>query len=304
MNKWKFTLYVFVIIVLFGCCNKDSQEWIEQKYTNIFSKFILIDGKRVHYRDEGEGDVIVLIHGTASSLHAWDKWAKELKNNYRVIRMDLPGFGLTGHEEHNQYEIKHDLEFLSKLTHKLGISSSHLVGSSLGGRIAWEYSLQHPESVISLTLINSLGYPQKKWPPGIELAQWPLLDKVMENGLPKFIYKYSLKDIYHDDKLITDKLINRYYELSNYKSNKDAFIKRVKASLDKDWHKIKEIITPTLILWGEEDIYFPVENAFRFNNEIKNSSIVIYPHVGHLPMEEVPMNSLKDFRAFITSISN
>ena len=123
-----------------------------------------IDGNRVHYRDEGVGVPVVLIHGTASSLHTWDQWVQHLKPSYRVIRLDLPGFGLTGPDRAHRYEIEDDVALLTAFLARLEVEKVHLAGSSLGGRIAWQLALENPEKVSSLTLVNALGYPQEKWP--------------------------------------------------------------------------------------------------------------------------------------------
>ena len=277
-------------------------DWIKQKYTNSNSCFLCVNGKNVHYRDEGVGEVIVLLHGTASSLHTWDEWVVGLTGKFRVIRLDLPGCGLTGHDASNRYEVQDDVTLLAAFLQSLAVEKAHFVGSSLGGRIAWEYSLYHPDTVLSLTLMNALGYPQQTWPPAIKLAKLPLLDRLMEYCLPKFIYRKSLTEVYADPQLITQALVDRYYELSLYHNNRKAFPLRVKVALDTDSYKIKEITAPTLILWGKEDMYFPVENAYRFNQDIPYSTAKVYEQVGHLPMEEIPAQSLNDFILFLYQI--
>lgn len=292
-------LVVSLCILLSACNNAIDQNFLEQKYTNASSKFIHIEDQRIHYRDEGSGDVILLIHGTASSLHTWDEWADELKKKFRVVRMDLPGFGLTGPDLSDRYEVSDDTKLLSKFLTALNIESAHLVGSSLGGRIAWQYALDNPKQVTTLTLMNALGYPQEKWPPPIEMAQWPIFDSVMEKFSPRFMYTIGLKDVYYNDSMVTDTLVDRYFELSRFPGNLTAFPKRVKARLDKDSSLIPKIRVPTLVIWGEEDLYFPVEAAYRFNKDIPKSEIVVFPNVGHLPMEEVPEISVNRFIDFL-----
>mgnify|MGYP003672530819 CR=1 FL=1 len=294
----KITLMVLSLF-LTACGSGIDQETLLKKYANVHSKFIQIDGNRIHYRDEGQGEVIVLLHGTASSLHTWDEWAKHLSKEFRVIRMDLPGFALTGPDHKNRYEVEDDVVFLNTFISRLKLEKVNLVGSSLGGRIAWEYSLLHPNKVTTLTLMNSLGYPQESWPPAIELAQWPVMDKVMEHLSPRFLYETGLKEVYFNSEQVTDEVVDRYYELSRYPGNLEAFPRRVKATLDKHSDNIEKISVPTLILWGEEDIYFPVENAYRFNKDIAGSKIYTYPNVGHLPMEEIPSQSLSDYLEFL-----
>ena len=111
--NWNVAPIMALVIFLQGCGAQNSTQAIEQKYINHASKFATVEGKRVHYRDEGQGEVLILLHGTSSSLHAWEQWTQILKQDYRVVRMDLPGFGLTGHLPQNQYEIPDDIAFLS-----------------------------------------------------------------------------------------------------------------------------------------------------------------------------------------------
>ncbi len=290
---------VLVLAILAACSDSMDKQSIEQKYTNEASRFVSIDGNRVHYRDEGAGEVIVLIHGTASSLHTWDQWSEALTRQYRVIRMDLPGFGLTGPDHSDRYEVDDDVHFLSEFLQTLRIEQAHLVGSSLGGRIAWQYALGFPQQVQSLTLMNALGYPQESWPPPIAMAQLPVMDTIMAHVSPRFMYEMGLKDVYHDEQMVDEALVDRYFELSRYPGNLAAFPKRVVARLDQDASLIPAIDVPTLILWGEEDQYFPVESAYRFQEDITGARLHVYPEVGHLPMEELPEASLADFVAFI-----
>jgi len=307
-------LLIFGALFISACSPHYDYEWLEQKYANGASNFIDVDGLRVHYRDEHpttersttehlatEQATIVLIHGTASSLHTWDAWAEELKGEFRVIRMDLPGFGLTGPDHLARYEISDDIRFLHAFLNNLDTQSIHLAGSSLGGRIAWQYAIEHPERIKSLTLIDALGYPQDSWPPAIQLAQWPVFDAIMTRFSPRFMYKQGLSDVYHQPQQITETLVDRYFELSRYPGNLSAFPQRVKARLDQDAHLISKVSTPTLILWGEKDKYFPVKNAHRFAQDIPSSIVHTYPNVGHLPMEEAPQKSLSDFKAFLLS---
>lgn len=308
------TAFILIIVTLLSACGEEyTAAWLEAKYTDKTSKFVTIDGNRIHYRDECESndenacdqrEVIVLIHGTSSSLHTWDNWTAELVKQYRIVRMDLTGSGLTGPDKKDRYEVKDDVAFISKLLQHLNVQHAHIVGSSLGGRIAWQYALDFPDQVSSLTLINALGYPQDSWPPGIEMGQWPVVDKLVASLSSKFMYRHGLEDVYFSRVLIGDELVDRYFELSQYPGNSDAFLKRVKARLDKDSYLITGVSVPTLVLWGDNDIYFPVSNAQRFKTDIKNSQIHTYSNVGHLPMEEVPELSLNHFLSFIRQVKS
>lgn len=288
-------------LLLSGCQPYLTKSEILEKYTDSESKFIEVRDNQVHYKDQGQGDIILLIHGTASSLHTWDRWAQTLAQHYRIIRMDLPGFGITGADVNDRYEVSDDVAFINEFLTKLAVKNVHFVGSSLGGRIAWEYSLHYPTQVKSLTLINALGYEQDSWPPAIQLAMLPGMETLMPKLSSRFVFSQSLKDIYFNRALITDQTIDRYYDLSLYPGNAEAFPKRVKAKLDDQEANIKKIRVPALILWGVEDNYFPVANAHKFHEDIKQSKLKIYENAGHLPMEEVPEESLKDLQGFIES---
>jgi pimeloyl-ACP methyl ester carboxylesterase len=290
-THWFYVSAILLSVFLSACDQRTDLATIEQKYANAASRSIELQGMRVHYRDEGAGQVLVLLHGTGSSLHTWDAWVEQLAGRYRVIRMDLPGSGLTGPRPDRAYEVAADITFLADFLDGLEIRQAHLVGSSLGGRIAWEYALRNPEGVASLTLISALGYPQERWPPAIELAQLPVIDRIMATHIPRFVFKTSLKDIYHENFRIDDALVDRYYELALREGNLQAFTDRVKARLDQDSHLIPQIRTPSLILWGESDRYFPVSSAWRFHEDIPGSRLVVFPNVGHLPMEEIPQAS-------------
>ena len=129
-KKYVFYAVLFLLILLIkGVVYSDiSVDDLKKEYANKHSKFIEIDGMQVHYRDEGTGFPIVLVHGTASSLHTWDSWTKELAKNYRVIRMDIPEFGITGPNKNVEYSIKSYTTFLSEFLSKIKVDKFHLAG--------------------------------------------------------------------------------------------------------------------------------------------------------------------------------
>ena len=158
-----------------------TEAYIEKKYTNNASKFMRIDDLKVHYRDEGQGMPIVLIHGTSSSLHTWEDWTKVLTQTHRVIRMDLPAFGLTGPNANHDYSMEYYARFLDQFLTKLAIDSLYLAGNSLGGQIAWYYTSDHLDKIKKLVLLDPAGfYDAEKIPFVFKLARTPLIN----HGLP------------------------------------------------------------------------------------------------------------------------
>lgn len=301
MHQLKRLVYGSAFWLLAACSDPLTLEDIDQKYMNSASLRMRLMGMNVHYRDEGSGPAVVMIHGTGSSLHTWDAWVAEMAGSFRFIRVDLPGCGLTGPRSDRAYEIQDDVAFMKAFLSRLNLRHAHWVGSSLGGRIAWDYALQYPEQVKTLTLIDALGYPQVEWPPAIQLAQYPVIDTIMANFLPRAVFKASLRDLYHKNFFISNELVDRYYELALREGNLQAFTDRVKATLDQDSSRMPEIKRPTLIMWGEEDRYFPVASAHRFHKDIEGSALVVFPGVGHLPMEEAPLASANAFLDFVRS---
>jgi pimeloyl-ACP methyl ester carboxylesterase len=277
-------------------------EELKEIYANSESQFIDIDGLQVHYRDEGNGPALVLVHGTSSSLHTWDGWIRELKDSFRIIRMDLPGFGLTGPNENHDYRISSYVSFLNAFFDKIGISQFYIGGSSLGGEIVWRYALAYPEKVSKLVLIDAGGYPLEKLPPVFRLGSIPLLNNVMRYVTPRFFVGGSLRDVYGDESKVTSELVERYYMLALREGNRDALLERIAVHGAEDHHlQIKNIRVPTLILWGKGDQWIPPEDAYRFYKEIARSVLIVYGGIGHVPMEEIPEKTALDVKRFLLS---
>jgi pimeloyl-ACP methyl ester carboxylesterase len=300
-----YTIIVVLILLIKGVVYSDIPvEELKKKYANEFSKFIEVDGMQVHYRDEGKGTPIVLIHGTASSLHTWNDWAEELKKTHRVLRMDLPAFGITGANANADYSIQNYTRFLQEFLSKVNVDNFYLVGNSLGGNIAWDYAAEHPEKVKKLVLIDASGLPTNKPQPWIfKLAKTPVLNSLFLYVTPKAVIKDNMEQVYHDDSKITDELITRYHEMALRTGNRQAFIDRAKTDFKlgekSNLEKLKSIKTETLLLWGENDLWIPLDNGKRMNSLLENSKLVVIKNSGHVPMEENPTESLKLFFDFI-----
>jgi pimeloyl-ACP methyl ester carboxylesterase len=278
---------------------------LKTKYATTPSSFISVDGMNVHYRDEGDAtdsSPIVLIHGTGSSLHTFEYWTTELKQDYRVIRMDLPGYGLTGPFPNRQYSMNHYLDFLEHFLNALGIKECVLGGNSLGGGIAWNFAAMHSEMVTKLILINASGYPSqaKSIPLAFKLAQTPVIKDVFKYITPRFVAKASVENVFADKTKVTEALVDRYFELTLRAGNRQAFIDRFHATKTLNRAKnIKLIQQNTLVLWGEEDQLIPIEKAYQFHKDLPNSTLVILKDVGHIPMEERPHESLEAIISFL-----
>jgi len=289
-----------LIVLLFVQYKPDIPvEELKKKYADDRSRFIEVDGMQVHYRIEGSGYPLVLIHGTSSSLHAWEGWNNVLKNNFQVVRLDMPAFGLTGPNKENNYTIDYYISFLDSFLTKLNIDSFYLAGISLGGNIVWQYAAAHPDKVKKLILLDASGYPRDKMPRLFRIAKMPVIPQILKNFTPRYLVEKNMKEVYYDDSKVTDEAVTRYYELTLREGNREAFLSRVQNLYSFQQEKIKSIQTPTLIMWGREDYWIPLKDAYRFKEDITNSELKIYDNCGHVPNEEYPELSATDARDFL-----
>lgn len=284
-----------VIVISLGMMYRSEipLDQLEPTYTNDASRFIPLMGMQVHYRDEGDPNdslPLVLIHGTSSSLHTWDSLVVRLKDKKRIIRMDLPAFGLTGANPHRDYSMKYYNRFIDSLLIKLNVKQCIIAGNSLGGSIAWNQALYSSDKITRLILINSGGYPKKneKGNIGFKLASMPYVGPVLAKFTPKFLIRKSLEDVYSDDNKISQALEDRYFDLLLRAGNRQATIDIFKQRTKPEPEKIKMISIPTMIIWGEDDQLIDVSNAYRFHEDIKGSQLLIIKKSGHVPMEENP----------------
>lgn len=278
---------------------------LKLKYAKLPSNFVNIDGISVHYRDVGiktDSLPIVLLHGTGASLHTWQGWVNELAQTRRVITLDLPAFGLTGPNANNDYSPAAYVEFIRQFLQAFGINSCVLGGNSLGGGIAWQTAAAYPKLVSQLILVDATGYPNqaKSVPLAFRLAKVPVLNNLLTVITPRSVIEKSVQNVYGNPDLVSKKLVDRYYDLTLRPGNRQAFLARMQLDANEDQsHKIKTLKQPTLIIWGERDLLIPVENAHKFAADLSRNQLVIYPELGHVPMEENPQETVKAVKAFL-----
>ena len=281
-----------------------SVESLTSRWAQPPSQFIAIQGMQVHIRDEGPRDdprPIVLIHGTSASLHTWDGWAEALKGKRRVIRFDLPAFGLTGPHPQNDYSIEAYVRFVGAVLDTLNVQHIVLAGNSLGGQIAWATAVAFPQRVDQLVLVDAGGYPMepKSVPIGFQIARMPGVRSLMEYVLPRGVIESSLRNVYGDPTKVSTELVDRYYELTLRAGNRAALGYRMQQRLSGDSKVIAGLKVPTLVLWGGKDLLIPVDNAHKFAADIAGSKLVVWDDLGHVPHEEDPQRTVQALIAFL-----
>lgn len=310
---WVLAIIVLLVAAVFiwGYAPDTDATAMKAKYGGGTSQFVeLRPGLNVHYRDEGkrEGRVLVLIHGSNASLHTWEPWVKLLRSNYRIISLDLPGHGLTGVNPAGVYDNQSYVGVVDALLSRLGIEKAVIGGNSMGGGVSWMYALAHPEKTEALLLVDAGGQPQAKpdeLPIGFRLMRMPVIKEAARVIAPRSIFESSIKNTMSVQSKIDDALIDRYWELNRFPGNREATMQRfstpgsMKSGTKK---RLATIRVPVMIMWGEEDKLIPVSSARWFAEAIPAAKLVIYPKVGHIPMEEVPDQSAADVKEWLDAL--
>lgn len=302
-----------LLLLQFGCTSAGMTEipldQLKAKYANADSRYLdLGDGVMLHYRDEGQGPVIVMLHGVMASLHTWDGWAAALTKHYRVIRMDLPGFGLTGPSSTIDYnDTPSMVALLDKVLKQLvGDEPVFLAGNSLGGYLSWNYAVAHPGKVRGLIVIDPVSYPQDT-PWIIDLVGTPVIGAPGRWMVPKFLVNMNVREVYGDASRISDAIYQRYFDLLLRSGNRDAMVDifqtlKVRAQDPHLGDGIRNISVPTQVMWGGKDAWVPPEFAARWQQDVPAAEVITYADAGHIPMEEIPDRSVADAERFLQSV--
>ena len=274
---------------------------LEGKYLNAPGDMIDVAGTRLHVRDSGAktAPAVIFLHGFGASLHTWEPWAQTLAKDLRVIRIELPGSGLSLPDPTGDYSDKRTLQILLALMDKLGLAKVSLVGNSIGGRIAWTFAGTYPERMDKLVLVSPDGFAS----PGFEYGkkpEVPAMLKLMRYALPKALLAMSLKPAYVNPATMTDALATRYHDLMLAPGSRDALLARMAQTvLVNPIPILKKITAPTLLVWGEQDGMIPFANSSDYLKAIAGSKLVSFKGVGHLPQEEAPEESIGAVRDFL-----
>lgn len=281
------------------------------KYGGAPSQFIdLGSGLTVHLRDEGPRDapVIVLLHGSNDDLHTWDGWADALKGQFRVVRFDQIGHGLTGPNPSGAYDMAAFESTVDQVTAKLGIQRFTLAGNSMGGGIAVSYALNHPDRLEKLVLVDAGGAPKANPTPGnigFKLAALPGVKRLMRWITPRSLVERSLRQSVTNQVFITDATVDRYWELLRYPGNRDATIARFAAKRQSfDPARLATLKLPVLVMWGEEDKLISADGARWYARSIPGSTLLLYPRIGHMPQQELAEQSAADVVRFLGASLN
>ena len=274
---------------------------LEARYAPAPSQFIEVAGLRLHLRDTGlkAAPALILLHGFGGSLHVWEPWAQGLAADYRVIRYDQPGAGLTGTDPTGDYSDERGMAVLLALMDRLGIARATVVGHSMGGRLAWRFAAAHPERIAKLVLVAPDGFAS----PGFEYGkapEVPAIARLMPWVLPRPVLRMSLEPAYAQPAAMTDELVARYDDLMRAPGVRRAVLARMEQmNLQDPLPFLRRIAAPTLLIWGDRDAMIPIANAADYLRALPHARLATIPGCGHLPQEEASGASLAALQAFL-----
>ncbi len=270
----------------------------------------------LHYLDYGDPDhiTVVLLHGAFSSALTFEVWKDRLLDEgYRVILIDLPYHGLSTGFSDQVTSIRRSAEAVMNLLIHLNIESFFIGGNSMGGGVSWylagSYHGENQTNVLGLILIDSI-YPMSSSgaPEGgfINFISSDFIAPIISKMTPRFLFRQLLNGVYGSFGSPTDEVIDRYYTMLRVDGHRESILQNTfeEISVDDQLVILEHLVTmdiPVIILWGEEDSWIPVETTelFKETLELQDEDIIIYPELGHVPMEEDPERTILDVLAFL-----
>jgi pimeloyl-ACP methyl ester carboxylesterase len=265
-------------------------------------RFLSIDGRQVYFEDQGSGPVVLLVHGFGGSSYAWREVAKDLAADFRVLRVDLAGFGFTERPRRKEdYSRFAQGELILGVLDALGIDRVNLVGHSYGGSVSIALAVRRPERLASLVLVDSAApdYPQIRRTAAA--ACRPLTELfVRASSLRRARVEKGLLRSAADDSIVTEELIDEYWRRVRIKESPRAFWALTAPFEDPQGRvSLADLRIPTLVVWGEADALIPAAGARETStNQIPESRFVLLPDAGHAPMEDAPRELAAVLRRF------
>lgn len=278
-----------------------SQEYLLDKYATPASTFAYLNRTLLHYRDEGAGPAVVLIHGSLQDLYDWEPWVEKLSSSYRVMRFDMPAAGLTGRVQSGDYSIANTMRTIDALMDRLGEKRFAVVGTSLGGIVAFRYAATRRDRVAALVLMNSAGVEwgnEKIIPPQPQRYNESLADDITRSSMQTI-----LDAVLPDPSAIPPGRLERgldYQRRENRNLESSALVKAYDRG--DPAQVLGRITAPTLVLWGAENRALDPGVADEFVRLLVCAPVaekVLVPGAGHWPHVEAPGRSVRFVETFL-----
>ena len=275
---------------------------LERQYLQSPGDMVQVLDQRLHVRESGPQDApaVLLIHGFGASLHTWEPWVQTLSKDLRVLRLDLPGSGLSPPDTGNDYSDARSIALINALLNARGLQKVSLLGHSIGGRIAWTFAATAPQRVDKLVLLAPDGFTSPGFDYGTP-AQVPAAMGLMRWIAPRWLLHMNLEPGYFSPAALSEENLSRYHDLMRAPGARTALLARwQQTSLREPQPLLQKISAPTLLVWGRQDAMIAFSNAADYQQGIARHSLLALDNMGHLPMEENPLQALPGVLQFLT----
>lgn len=280
-----------------------SMQLIERQRAELHLKQINVGDLSIHYYEGGPSaaQTILMVHGFAANKDNWLRFARHLTQDYRVIALDLPGFGASS-KPAGSYDVGTQTERLAGIIDALGLDQLHLIGNSMGGHISALYASRYPNRVASLALLDNAGITSPH-PSELRLRLQrgeanPLVVRSPED------FQRLLAFIFVKPPYLPESLKGYFAEqaASNSSHYDQVFAHLVDRYVPLE-PELSKIQAPTLIIWGAEDRVLDVSSVEIMRPLLNKPSVVIMPNTGHAPMIEQPQLTAQHYRAFLKALA-
>lgn len=311
--RWLARIVVALLVLIFAyglyavIAYRDvPTETLVARYGGENLSFAQIEGNPIAYRLDGrplgEAPALLLIHSHYFNSRMWDGWLPYLEGEFSIIRFDLTSHGLTGPDATDDYSMARDLRLLGGLIDALEIDRVSLVGSSLGGNIAFHYAAKNPAKVDKLVLINSGGLKREQSSKRNAQAIPDWFYRVFY-FVPELAYRAFIEWMVFDSSIVSDALVEEFHAMFRHRGNRQAELERMRTfDVGEPAPVLATITAPTLILWGADNPQLPISHVSRFEKALSASPAVvsrIISDAGHLLPVEKPEESAMETRDFL-----
>ncbi|MCE4552893.1 alpha/beta fold hydrolase [Roseateles cellulosilyticus] len=297
-----------------------TRESVIARFADAESKFVDIDGVNLHYKDQGSGPALLLMQGTLGDLGDWDGWAEMLSRRYRVLRFDMPAFGLSGPLASGNYSADRMGSLIDAFMDRMGVERFAIAGISYGGLVAFRYAATRTDRVTALILANSAGIEYGKAPPQVAAAGLPgasapapaasgaesranlFYDAVITYG----DIELNLRHMLANPSLATQQRIERKLAFANIQGRlEESLAGRRLYERGDPLRVLAHVRAPALVLWGGANKALNTKTADAFIDALKNACTtqrIVYPDAGHLLIVDKAAQSASDAMAFLDKL--
>ncbi len=262
--------------------------------------FLTLRGTSIRYVDEGPRDapVVVLVHGFASSIGVWTGVRQALRDDYRVLALDLKGFGHSGRPA-GDYSPEEQARIVLALMDARSVDRAAFVAHSYGSSIALKVALVAPERVERIALYDAWVYAEQL-PTTFHWARARGVGEMIFAGFYAERTEDKIALAFHDPEIIPQALVEEVEAQVRRPGTRAAALASVRAMrFETQQTHYREIEQPVLLLWGREDAVTTLEVGERLSNDLANARLEVYPLCGHFPMIEAARPSTRDLLAFL-----